>query len=313
MPGFDLFLCLPLAQHGSEPSSMMVLVDKLARTPLSQIVIFAAVLTGLRLIVHPLLIKTPRHRQGPAFSIGRFVNDVSDALIYAAVLVFLLVRPFGIQTFWIPSGSMVDTLLINDLLILNKFVYRVSDPKDGDIVVFEPPKEAPDGATGNVDFIKRLIGQPGDLIEIKDRVFFRNGVKQEEPYVEFTSMASSYLQPLPAAERKTALYPDFKLVEVDGKVIPLLINAEGEANYGIYESGQGLTEYSGIFRASSQEQAKEWAGLPAAKVPAGHYLFMGDNRNGSNDGRFWGLVQRDKIVGRSEVIWLPMSRWRMTR
>lgn len=311
MPLFDFIYNLPLAQQ--EPSGMMVMVDKLARTPLSQIVIFAAVLTGLRLVLHPLIIKTPKHKQTGIFGLGRFINDISDALIYAAVVVFLLVRPFGIQTFWIPSGSMVDTLLVNDLLVLNKFVYRISDPKVGDIVVFEPPREAPDAASGNVDFIKRLVGGPGDLIEIKDRVFYRNGKRLEEPYVDFTSAASSYLQPLPKTEWGTALYPDFKMVEKEGKVVPLLINSDGEANYGLYESGQGLSQYSGIFPAEDDTQAKDWAKLPAAKIPAGHYLFMGDNRNGSNDGRFWGLVQRDKIVGRSEFIWLPFKRWGMTR
>lgn len=312
MSGFEFLFSLPLAQHG-QPSSMMVWVDKLARTPLSQIVIFAAVLTGLRLIVHPLLVKTPRHKQTGLFSLGRFVNDIADAMIYAAILVFLLVRPFGIQTFWIPSGSMVDTLLVNDLLILNKFVYRVSDPKTGDIVVFEPPREAPDGASGDVDFIKRLIGAPGDLIEIKDRALYRNGKKVEEPYVDFTSMASSFLDPLPKSEWKTALYPDFKLIEADGKVFPIMINDDGEANFGAYLSGQGMTDYTGIFPARDGDQALKWAAQPAVKVPPGKYLFMGDNRNGSNDGRFWGLVDREKIVGRSEFIWLPVSRWRATR
>lgn len=298
----------------SEPSGLMMTVDRLARTPLSQIVIFAAALTLVRGALFIYIDRTPEHRRTGAFAFARFVNEISDALTYAAIVVFFLVRPFAIQTFWIPSGSMIDTLMEGDMIVANKLIYRFQEPKRGDIVVFEPPREAPNAQDGNVDYIKRLIGLPGDTVEIKDRVLYLNGQKFDEPYVDFTSLASGFRTVLPESEWSSGLYPDFKLVEVGGKIVPLLITTDGYANYGIYESGQGSTQYNGAYPSPNDEESKKWAKLPAAKVPEGMYLFMGDNRNGSADGRFWGLVRRDKIVGKSEFIWMPFSRiFRPTR
>lgn len=304
-------LIAPLAQ--AEPVGLMAWVDRIARTPISQILIFAGALTALRLLLLPVLAKTPSHKRGGGFVLLRFISETADALVYAAVVVFLLVRPFGIQTFWIPSGSMIDTLLAKDFIVANKLVYRFWEPKAGDIVVFEPPRDAPGAESGNVDYIKRLIGEPGEVIEIRDRKLYRNGKVVAEDYVDFTSVSSDFTEVLPEADWKDALYPDFKLVQDGDKLVPVLISSDGLANFGLYTSLQGATTYSGSYPAQDEQEAARWGRLPAAKIPPDHYLFMGDNRNGSADGRFWGLVKRDKIVGRSEFIWLPLNRMRLTR
>ena len=106
----------------SQPSPIMEFVDKLARTPLSKLVIFIAVLTVIRVALMAYLNKTPKHMRSGPFSAAKFVNETCDALVYAGGLVFLLIRPFALQTFYVPSGSMLETLQLNDFLIGNKWV-----------------------------------------------------------------------------------------------------------------------------------------------------------------------------------------------
>ena len=98
-------------------------------------------------------------------------------LLVAFALVFGVVRPFILEAFYIPSESMVPTLEIGDRVFVNKFVYRFSEPERGDIVVFKSTED------GNEDLIKRVVGVPGDSIEVRDGVLFVNGERQEEPYV----------------------------------------------------------------------------------------------------------------------------------
>lgn len=267
-------------------------IDTLARTPLSQILILVTALTVLRFALAPYLAKTPIHKRSGGFAIGRFFNEFSDAIIYAAVVVFMLVRPFAVQTFTIPTGSMEDTLLVNDFVVLDKSIYRRSDPKVGDIVVFKAPPASRRAGEGELDFIKRCQGVPGDVVEIKDGILYRNGERVDEKYVKFATGWNRMVR-------------DFKIVEKDGKFIPVYI--EG----GIANGNSTFT--ASEFVAQTFEESQELLRLPAAKIPPNHYLFMGDNREGSYDGRSWGLVHRDAIIGKSWVIWWPMSRWRVTQ
>jgi len=119
-------------------------------------------------------------------------KEYAEALIIALVLAFFI-RSFIVQAFKIPSGSMLQTLQIGDHLLVNKFLYGVklpfinytvipvSQPDFQDIIVFEFPEDE------SKDFIKRVIGLPGDTITIRDRQVFRNGEKLNEPYVQHTS------------------------------------------------------------------------------------------------------------------------------
>ena len=107
--------------------------------------------------------------------------ELLDSGLIAFVLVFLLIRPFVVQAFFIPSESMEPTLLKQDRILVNKFVYRLNEPERGDIVVFEAPEYASYG-NGKKDFVKRLIGLPGDSICVKrqDGVYI-NGRRLDEP------------------------------------------------------------------------------------------------------------------------------------
>ena len=118
-----------------------------------------------------------------------------EALAVALILAFVI-RTFVVQAFKIPSGSMLDTLLIGDHLLVNKFLYGtripftdkvimpLEDPKQGDVIVFEFPEDT------SKDFIKRIIGVPGDVVEMKDKALYRNGEKLVEPYIKHTDPGS---------------------------------------------------------------------------------------------------------------------------
>jgi len=109
------------------------------------------------------------------------VLELADSLLIAFALVFFLVKPFVVAAFYIPSPSMVPTLQEHDRVLVNKFIYRLTEPRRGDIIVFPAPKKA---SPDQKDFIKRLIGLPGDLIQIRsyDGVYV-NGAKLDEPYI----------------------------------------------------------------------------------------------------------------------------------
>ena len=121
----------------------------------------------------------------------KMLLEYLEALAVALVLAFVI-RTFVVQAFKIPSGSMLDTLLIGDHLLVNKFLYGtripftdkvilpIEEPADGDVIVFEFPEDT------SKDFIKRIIGAPGDVLEMKDKVVYRNGQKLDEPYVRHT-------------------------------------------------------------------------------------------------------------------------------
>jgi signal peptidase I len=298
----------------AEPGGMIQIVDNLARLPISQIVWFSVAASLFRLIIHPYITKTPRHKRGGFYGVAKGISDLADALIYAGIVVFLLVRPFGVQTFYIPSQSMYNTLHIGDFIILNKFTYRTTDPKPGDIVVFKPPMRATTNETRGQDFIKRCVGGPGDVIEIRDYKLYCNGQRVDEPYYTYTFMAMGgaipFTIPVPkddlddflaTAEVREIGPKDFKLVDYGALgIVPLNRYRGGSVN----DNGARHREFA---LDTMADMDKAWA-LPPTKIPDGYYLMMGDNRNGSDDGRFWGLVPRSDIVGKAEVIWLPFKR-----
>jgi signal peptidase I len=118
--------------------------------------------------------------------------EFDDSVLVAVLLVFCVVRPFVLQTFYIPSGSMLPTLQEKDRIVVLKCWYRFQPPKAGDIVVFRAPKSAYYGNPRenpdlNVpkDFIKRLVGTPGDRLRVQDATLYRNGQPQQEPYIDW--------------------------------------------------------------------------------------------------------------------------------
>lgn len=181
-----------------------------------------------------------------------------------------LLLAFGIRTFvaearFIPSGSMEPTLQIHDRLIIDKVTYRFRSPERGDIVVFNPTQSLKK-AKFQEAFIKRVIGVPGDRVEIKDGVVWINNRPIEEDYTATAETSS------PNSE---SCRNNFVTSEVESKAIEPPVP---------------------IFLSEPQT------------IPANHYLVLGDNRGNSYDGRCWGLVSHDDLVGRAIFRFLPFNR-----
>ena len=173
------------------------------------------------------------------------------------IIIVLFIRAFLVQAYNIPSGSMKPTLLVGDFILVNKLVYKFSEPQRGDIVVFKWP------INPEIDFIKRIIGMPGDTIEVIGERVFING--QELP-LRFVGK-----------------------IEEDGTT--KLIYEETLPN-GVKHK-IALYENPYIFRKD----------IEPTKIPEGYYFVMGDNRDNSEDSRYWGLLPRENIVGKAFVVY----------
>lgn len=154
----------------------MELVTQLSTTTVVVILIVLTLLRGA-LSVAEREARAPRPR-------ARAFGEVLEALIIAMVTVFLVVRPFFLQAFYIPSESMRPTLTENDRILVNKLVYRVRCPHRHDVVVFRAPRDAdPDDPTGEEkDFVKRIVGLPGDTVEVRGGTVYVNEHPDQEAF-----------------------------------------------------------------------------------------------------------------------------------
>jgi signal peptidase I len=178
------------------------------------------------------------------------VREYFESIVIAVILA-LFVRTWVVQAFKIPTGSMENNLLIGDHLLVNKFVFGPTTTLDravlpvtnvvrGDIVVFKYPEEP------ERDFIKRVIGLPGDTVELKAKKVYINGQPLDEPYVHFLT---------------------------------------------------GMSEFSEVTSHDVRER------YGPVTVPAGQYFVMGDNRDNSQDSRYWGFLPGTYIKGKAMMIY----------
>ena len=212
--------------------------------------------------------------------------DWTAGLFPVIVGVFVL-RSFLFEPFKIPSGSMVPTLLVGDLILVNKFEYGVrlpvlnkkiianQDPARGDVVVFRYPPDP------RLDYIKRVVGVPGDEIVYQNQKLTLNG----KP-VPMQSLGEFY------DEDSLRYAPQFseKLGDKDHRI---LVDPKRSSFFG---SESPKFPFAENCRYSAE-------GL-TCKVPQGHYFVMGDNRDNSQDSRFWGFVPDENLVGRAFFVWM---------
>lgn len=214
--------------------------------------------------------------------------------IAIAVLLALTIRAFIIQPFKIPSGSMIPTLLVGDHLLVNKFVYGVKIPftdkrifrfdnvKRGDVIVFRFPGD--DGISGKgVHYIKRVIGIPGDVVDIRGRDIYINGNKVDMEYIGDYHYYDNGLFLTADMYRQHFLSHDFNVIYRDGSVS----TTKGKLSFPLI-------------------------------VPPHSFFVMGDNRDNSYDSRFWGFVPEINIEGRAFLVhWSwnshPHSFWDIVR
>lgn len=224
---------------------------------------------------------------------SKWIIEMLDSAAIAIGLVLFIIQPFLLQAFFIPSGSMEDTLLIKDRLLVSKLVYRLKDPSFQDVVVFKAPDIAlGPGTPEGSDFIKRCIGTPGDTVYVINRQVYREPkgestfYKIDEPYTKWKE------------EPGLSVAYDMKIVE--GKVYSREYATPGEPGPWRLD-GMPLPE---------SEQAYISGAKPGA-VPPGKFLMFGDHRNNSNDGHVWGFVPRANIIGKAIVIFWPPGRLRL--
>lgn len=180
-----------------------------------------------------------------------------------SVFLALGMRTFVAEARFIPSGSMEPTLQIDDRLIVDKVSYRVSNPQRGDIVVFDPTETLQKKYKATDAFIKRVIGLPGDVVEVRNDRVMINGKSLKENY-------------------PSTVHPD-QMTELYAKL------QQKNPNVGNW---------------SPDAKGPDWKG----KVPTGEYLVLGDHRSNSLDGRSWGFVPKNKIVGKAIFKFWPINR-----
>ncbi|RYG71336.1 signal peptidase I [bacterium] len=244
-------------------------------------------LLAVLLVVRYILAFKVKTRAPKWAEFNRTTRETLDSALLTLFIVFGVLQPFVAQAYFIPTGSMENTLPPNDRILASKWIYRVSNPKFRDVVVFEAPPAAlaDSGLPPGTNYVKRCIGTPGDVIEIRDRVLFRNGVKVAEPYTKWADP------------------DDIARFSYDLKIV-------GDAVYSrtYFGPGQvGMWVQNQIPAAMADQELISKA--PPGKVPEGYYLMLGDHRNRSADGHVWGLLPRKDIVGKAFVVFWPPSHW----
>ncbi|KAF1019497.1 MAG: Signal peptidase I [Paracidovorax wautersii] len=209
--------------------------------------------------------------------------------LFPVILVVFVLRSFLFEPFKIPSGSMIPTLLVGDLILVNKYHYGLRLPvlnkkitegtpvARGDVMVFRYPMNP------NLDYIKRVVGVPGDTVSYLDKKLTVNG------------------QPVP---KTTA--PDF-LDEQSMRYEKQFHEKLGGVDYNILNDPSRPTMLPATYDFPQKDLCTYSAQGFVCKVPAGHYFMMGDNRDNSEDSRYWGFVPDENIVGRAFFIWMNFS------
>jgi len=252
----------------------------------SAVLVLAVIVTGAIWLADVLVWKPKRLAAAPSASSGdgdqvASSNAVPEPVLveyarsfFPVILAVLVLRSFLVEPFRIPSGSMMPTLLAGDFILVNKYAYGIrlpvvntkvvdlGEPERGDVVVFRYPKDP------SVDYIKRVVGVPGDTIEYRHKQLYINGepARQESLGTYIGSGEALYMT---GAERKLE-----HLGKVDHEILLMPDR----------DSGDG-----------------------SVVVPEGHYFVMGDNRDNSNDSRFWGFVPDENLVGRAFMIWMNLD------
>ena len=234
--------------------------------------------SGLILLADKLYFARRRARRAGLLDTEPALVDYSRAF-FPVLAIVLVVRSFIAEPYKIPSSSMMPNLLIGDFILVNKFAYGlrlpltntkfvpVSEPERGDVVVFNFPGHNDQDPNKGENFIKRVIGVPGDQVAFEGNGLILNG----KP-VEYQDKG------IYAGHRGHGEGASLLVEQLPGRTHTVLETA--------YPAGQG-----------------EWT------VPAGQYLVMGDNRDNSDDGRFWGLLPEQNLRGKAFLIWLNCSGW----
>jgi signal peptidase I len=215
--------------------------------------------------------------------------------LFPVILVVFILRSFIYQPFQIPSGSMMPTLLVGDFILVEMFSYGVKEPlwqntlipvaqpKRGDVAVFKYPEDP------RIDYIKRVVGLPGDRIVYKDKKLYLIEACGKKSCGRYKALDMNYLGAENFADEEDTMQV---YSEILGQVAhKVLINTHRHDQTAYYYQQLGTNAY-------------EWV------VPKGHYFMMGDNRDNSRDSRYWGFVPEQNLVGKAVAIWISFEFYR---
>ena len=282
--------------------------------------------------------------------------EIVESALIAIVLVFLIIRPFVVQAFYIPSESMVPTLEISDHILVNKFIYRFREPRHGDIIVFKSPPGAteahsegitPAGSLtvdpmnreraiqdwnlviGTVDRVSDsgdvsvkpnkyfhakldelkefcIEGKDGDIKMLSIENIRRDG---DNLNVKFVDTDPNTIQELQGGKVRIGEKDYIKrVVGIPGDTIEVKqsgVDENGTPVYSIFRNGKQVKE-------SYINETPNYI-MPSVKIDKGMLLVMGDNRNNSNDGHRWGPFRRERVVGKAMVTFWPLNRMGLLR
>jgi signal peptidase I len=214
------------------------------------------------------------------------------ASFFPVILIVFLLRSFLVEPFKIPSGSMIPTLLVGDFILVNKYTYGIripvlnkkvfelGSPQRGDVVVFRYP------VNPSLDYIKRVVGLPGDKVEYRNKRLTINGQAMPmRPNGDFLDKEKLYYTPR-FVETLGGVEHD-ALVEDEAPPFVPHVDQYPQRDKCLYNSEGFICE-----------------------VPAGHYFMMGDNRDNSQDSRVWGFVPDENLVGKAFFIWFNFGDWK---
>lgn len=249
------------------------------------IMFVALVVTGVIWLLDSWLFKPKRGADTKMPVLAEYAKS-----FFPVILAVFLLRSFLVEPFKIPSGSMLPTLLVGDFILVNKYTYGIrvpiinkkimdiGEPKNGDVMVFRYPKDP------SLDYIKRVVGVPGDTVTYRNKQLSING-KQLSIQADGTySYVASGLNYVTAQQYKEQLGRHSHTILTLPDMPSVLVN-QVDSQFPYRENcdynNEGFT----------------------CKVPIGYYFMMGDNRDSSNDSRYWGFVPERNIVGRAFMIW----------
>lgn len=260
--------------------------------------------------------------------VGKPKNWVDSlASFFPILFVVFFIRSFVFEPFQIPSGSMMPTLLIGDFIAVQKYAYGIKDPitnstiipvgkpQRGDIAVFKNPKDT------SIDFVKRVIGTPGDKIiynpDTKQLVIYPacdktdtscTGQQNTALDLYYTAVIKSEWTEV-IAKTGTNFYTESQYstlnLPTDGSVLAFTLNTRQETlndhRHNILLLPMVVQGLSDFYKQPGQKLG-EWV------VPEGSYFMMGDNRDNSDDSRFWGFVPEKNFVGKVSAIWMSFEK-----
>jgi signal peptidase I len=255
-------------------------------TDFAAVLLLAAVITGVIWLVDARVFRRRRTSDAPE----PVVVDMARAFFPVIVVVFLI-RSFWVEPFKIPSGSMKPTLLVGDFILVNKYIYGIRLPvlnrkvvdiepiKRGDVVVFRYP------ADPSVDYIKRVVGLPGDRISYRGKRIAINGADVEV--------------------KGSGYYTD---AELNFLRLPTFSEKLGERHHQMMiVPAQPPVDLAQVRQFAHRSNCEYNDDGFTCSVPAGHYFMMGDNRDQSSDSRYWGFVPDDHVKGRAFLVWMNFN------